>query len=346
MRRVWIGLLTALLVLGLADALAWSWATKRLEARYNAWAQAQRAAGWTIDSGPPRREGWPLSAALVIPHPRLSPPAAAEPGPLSWSADRLTLRLPLRFPPRLVVQPGGAQRLRLPVGPPMTYHAAQLAVAVRLSLAGRPRDARLEVRDLIAGTTPHRLSIGFARARLDRTGPPPAIRFAFSLRDINLPHSRTWPLGRRIAALGGHGTIDGPLPGAGSPRQRLRTWQKAGGTLRLRQAALRWGPLTASLDAQLGLDPDLRPAGQGEAMVRGYDQALDTLAANHALSNDSVVAAKAVLSLLADAPDHQAAGTVAIPFTLRAGRLDADGMPLLRLPPLLPTAPAAQGASG
>lgn len=337
MRRVWIGLLAALLAFGAADTLAWVWATRLLAARYTAWTRAQRTAGWSVRSGPPVRGGWPFSAVLAIPQPELSRPAVmGMPGPVSWQAERLTLRLPLRYPPRLVVQPDGAQVARLPLGPPIHYRAARLALDVRLSLSGRPRAARLVLRDLTAaaGATPHWLRIGFAQLRLDRAVGPPAVQFALTARAIDLPRGRAWPLGPRIATFAGHGVVDGELPETGTLRQRARAWQRAGGRLRLQQMALRWGPLTASLDATLGLDSELRPEGQGQAMASGYDQALDTLAANHAVSNDGVVAAKAVLSLLAAAPDPHAPGTVAIPFTLQAGRLSADGLPLLRLPSL------------
>ncbi|MGH7042654.1 MAG: DUF2125 domain-containing protein, partial [Acetobacteraceae bacterium] len=86
MRRVWIGLLAALLLLGIADTLAWYWATDRLASGFAAWTRAERNAGWTVHADPARRSGWPLSANLVVPHLRLT---LAKPGPIgSWPAGQ------------------------------------------------------------------------------------------------------------------------------------------------------------------------------------------------------------------------------------------------------------------
>ena len=334
MRRVLIGLLVVLLALGAADTLAWTWATRRMETRYAAWTRAQRAAGWTIHAGAPRRSGWPLAATLIIAHLHLSRAVVGAPGHLSWRTARLRLSLPLGWPPRLLVQPEGAQTLRPALRPPVPYRADLLRLTLPLSLHGGPRGVRLRLRGLVAGLPPQRLRIGFATLRLDRSARGGTLRFAARAQRIVLPRDRHWPLGRRIAALAGHGTLTGAVPPAGDLWRRAAIWQASGGRLRLRQVALRWGPLTASLDATIGLAPGLDLRGHGQAMVQGYDRALDLMAANRAVTPDAAVAAKAALSVLAQAPGGHAGGPVTIPFVLHRGRLLVDGMPLLRLPPI------------
>jgi hypothetical protein len=98
---------------------------------------------------------------------------------------------------------------------------------------------------------------------------------------------------------------------------------------------LRWGPLSASLEARLGLDASLQPTGTGQAVVSGYAQALDTLAANGALPNDAALAGKAMLSVMATPPGADGApAEIKLPLTLEGGVLSLRGVPLLRLPPL------------
>ena len=350
MRRLWIGLLAAVLVIGGADTLAWYWATARLASGFDAWATARRAAGWTVRAGPPQRGGWPFSAVLVLP--RLKLVAAAgplDPWPVAWQADRLILRLRPSLPLRLSVAAAGRQDVGLAGGKAVPYTASRLVahVSLRDGLGSRAVDVAL--RGLQVGApggadgTLDSLRLHVERPEPDAAGPP-GVRFTLAARDIVLPSGRRWPLGRRIASVAAHGTLEGPLPASGSLRARAEAFQRAGGSLHLRGASLRWGPLTASLDASLRLDPALRPEGQGQAMVSGYAQALDTLAANGAVTNDAALAAKAVLSLLAAAPHPGGDETVGIPFTFHDGTLSADGMPLLRLPAIAdgpaPDAPA------
>ncbi len=370
MRRVWIGLLTALLVLGIADTVAWYWATDRLASDFAAWRGAEQTAGWTVRAGPPRRAGWPLSADLVVPQLRVTP-TPDEPWPVTWRVERLVLRLRPHLPPRLSIDAAGRQTLGPSAGPELPFTASRFALHLPWRPNSRAASVDLVVRGLRVGppqgaatpgdakpgdakpgatqeettaTKPGPVSLGTLRLRLDwrQTDPAPGggLRFALVVRGVVLPPGRPWPLGRRIASIAAHGVLEGPVPQTGSPRQRIAAWQHAGGHVVLREAALRWGPLAASLAATIALDPALQPEGQGRAMLSGYAQALDTLAANGAVTNNTAVAAKAVLSLLTSAPRPGGSDTVTIPVTLRHGVLSAEGLPLLRLPPLQLPSPA------
>jgi hypothetical protein len=378
MRRLWIGLLAALLVLGSADTVAWYLATDRLAAGFAAWRQAEQTAGWTIRAGRARRAGWPLSADLVVPHMQVTP-KPDEPWPVTWRVQRLMLRLRPHFPLRLSIAAMGRQTLGPSAGPGIPFTASRFvlhlpwhpdprAAAVDMVVRGlrvdparkaaeaaRPESAGPRAKDA-ATTTPGQMSLGALRLRLDwhqggtaagdNRGEGNGLDFALVVRDVVLPRGHPpghpWPLGRRIASIAAHGALQGPVPQIGSPRQRLAAWQHAGGQVVLREAALRWGPLTASLAATFGLDPALQPEGQGRAMLSGYAQALDTMAANGAVTNNTAVAAKAVLSLLTIAPRPGGSDTVTVPVRLGHGVLSVEGLPLLRLPPLQLAPPPAQ----
>jgi hypothetical protein len=343
MRRILVGLLAALLVLAGVDTLAWYWATGRLAAGFEAWAQRERQAGWQVRSAPPHRAGWPLSATLVVPHLRLAltRPQPGEPWPITWQAQDLFLRVRPQAPLHLSLAVAGRQDIGLRGAAPIPYTASRAEVEVPLDRGAEPATLDLAIDGLRVGAADHP-TLTIARLRLRsapaaRNGSPqPAVGFDLVTRDITLPPGRTWPLGRRIASVAAHGLLVGAWQAAGSPGQRIATFQRAGGRLVLHEAALRWGPLDASLAARLRLDPALRLEGSGRVMMSGYAQALDTLAANGAVGNDTAVAAKAALSLLAGAPHPPGPATITIPFTLRDGTLTADGLPLVRVPPLSP----------
>ena len=258
------------------------------------------------------------------------------------------MRLRPSFSPRLSIAATGGQTLGPPTGQVLPFTASRFVLHLPWRPNPQATSVDLVVRGLRAGPpqgatklaamAPGQVSLDALRLRLDwpqaDTAPGDSLRFALVVREVVLPSGRSWPLGRRITSIAAYGVLEGPVPETGTPRQRVAAWQHAGGHLVLREAALRWGPLAASLAATLGLDPALQPEGQGRAMLSGYAQALDTLAANGAVTNNTAVAAKAVLSLLTAAPHPGGSNTVTIPVTLRHGVLSAEGLPLLRLPPL------------
>lgn len=332
--------LAILLLLGLADAAVWYLATARMERALAAWTAARRAQGWRIAYGTPRRAGLPFAAALVLPDFLASPPGPLGlPGPggihrgrVVWRAARLTLRLPPLLPPRLTADAGGAQSLQVAAATPVPFAAARARLTLGLSWRGHIRSAALAIADLRGAPEGRAAGLAVTRARLSLT-PAPRNRLALALdiSDVVLPRGRVWPLGPRIASVTAQGSATAP-PRGGNARTRLARWQQAGGDLRLDRADLRWGSLDLSLAARLGLDPALRLEGTGRATIAGYAPALDTLAANGAVPDGAAVAAKAVLSLLADGSDKP----LTIPLTLHDGRLSMDGLPLLVLAPLAP----------
>ncbi len=134
---------------------------------------------------------------------------------------------------------------------------------------------------------------------------------------IELPPSQTWPLGPRIAHLDGTATLTA-TPQAPAPLATLvRAWQSANGELQVSQANLRWGALDAAVTGTARLDANLQPTASGHAVLTGYAQALDALAARRVMSNDAAFAAKAVLSLVAQSPPGGGPPAVDAPFSLR-----------------------------
>jgi hypothetical protein len=142
------------------------------------------------------------------------------------------------------------------------------------------------------------------------------------------------PLGPHVADLEAKAVLNGPLPAAGRPAEAAASWRDGGGSLEVQHLALSWGPLTLTASATLALDDQLQPMGAGNARIVGYAETLDALAAHAMISRSAATAAKAVLSLLANAPDEGSAPEVEVPLTLQYRTLSMRQVPLLRLPEL------------
>jgi len=110
------------------------------------------------------------------------------------------------------------------------------------------------------------------------------------------------------------------------------SWRASGGSLRIQDFQLLWGPLDFSASGTLALDENLQPEGEGNAHAVGYAETLDALATHAAISRSAATAAKAVLSLLASYPADGGAPSVDVPLTLKDRTLAMHQVPLLRLP--------------
>jgi len=356
MRR-WVWLLGVLVLLVGAQAAYWRLAAGRLAAGYDAWAAAQRAAGWTVNSGVPATGGWPLAATLTLPEVFIAAPrpvaAPGLAGDLTWSTDHLTLRVGLLAPTRLEVLSTGLQRLRLGEGPEIPYTADSLRIDIPLDQAG-PRTAELVGNDLriglpVASGTAAKdataeaddpvagLTIGLLKGHLELPPAPQAVGFLLAAEAIGLP-PRAWPdvtdaLGSRLSSLSIEGSLTGPWPAMADPAAQARAWRAGGGALRIGRLAMGWGPLGMSLTARLTLDAELQPAGTGAAHIIGFARTLDALAASHAIGANAALAGKALLGLIAQ-PAGAEADAVDLPLTVQDRMLSVRTAPLLRLPAL------------
>jgi hypothetical protein len=78
----------------------------------------------------------------------------------------------------------------------------------------------------------------------------------------------------------------------------------------------------------------MQPMGTGTAKVAGYAATLDAMARNRLMSRSAATSAKAVLSLLANAPDDGSPSEVEVPLSLQYRTLSMRQVPLVRLPEL------------
>lgn len=338
----WLAWAAIPVLLVVADLAYWSYASRQLQAGFQAWLAQQRAAGWTIRTGPLHAGGWPVAATLRTGEVSVTDGAAGAHGGLRWHSQHLLLRVPLLHPQTLTAYAGGLQHVQLADGPVIPFTAERLRAVVPLDTPS-PGD-RLHIRadglraGVPAGGQLADLAVGRLNATLamDPTAGPDAAAasFAVSGSDMSLPPNLHWALGAQIARVSLQGTLSGPLRPAPDLAGRAAAWQQAGGALRLQHFGLHWGPLDLTGAGTVSLDGRLQPTATATLRIAGYAATLDRLARENVLSHPAVTAAKAVLSLMAQPAGNAAADTVQVPVTLQDGTLSVQRMPLLRVPPL------------
>lgn len=341
MRRVAAALATVLFLL-LAGYTAWWYVLgTRLEAGLDAWADARRAEGWTVSYSGRRLGGWPVAVRLALTDFALQGGAPELPVAVNWRAETLDLQLAPFAPDRLALVPRGPELVGLSGGPALEVTARALKAMVPIEQPLAPpwpidltgSDVRLHSGGKGTPALVARLSV-HAVMQPDARAGTPALSVTAEAGGIDLPHERSWPLGEHMEAAAGQVSVSGPVPPAGSPAARARAWRDAGGVVTLTNGALRWGPLDGTGSGHATLDADLQPSAEATAHVTGYAQALDVLAAHHVLSDHAALAAKAVLSLVAETPTDGGPPVLDVPIAARDGILSVHGIPLVRLAPL------------
>jgi hypothetical protein len=340
-RRRWRWLVLApLLVVAVlvgADALLWQWAVQALQTGFGAWKTLQQANGYTVANGPPRTAGWPFAAEMQVSNLAIAGPLGDLPLGVTWSAATVTLRMTILHPRTLVVAASGDQHLRLPgLDLPFTAGAEHLTIPL---LPGAPSNtATLEVAELRASAPLAGLTIAAFRAhtklRPAALQGEPAFGLTAAATGIALPQppNLTWPLGPAIATVELNAALTGPMPRTPSLAARATGWRDGGGTLEVQRAALQWGPLDLTGSATLALDEHLQPMGAATAKLRGYVATLDALAGARLIPPQAAIAAKAVLGLMAHAPDNGGPPEVEVPLTLQNRQLSVGRIPLAHLP--------------
>lgn len=355
--RRWIALPAALAVAAALHFAAWWFISGMLADGVSAWLAERRAAGWTVSSGAPERGGWPLSATLTLPRLAMEGGRPDIPAGLTWSAERVVFIVKLLSPRLLEIGIEGQQHIRFADGPELSGSADQLRVNMPMHPGAPARSATIAAVNLRAGPLPVRagagemagLTIGVLKMLLDwrpdAIEGEPALNASLVANDVALPApdgvtAPVYALGPRINSIKLNGAIDGPVPRMPGPGARAMTWRDSGGTVQIKGLSVMWGPLNVTGTATLALDDQLQLMGTGTARLSGYSAALDLLSGHGGpISPRAATAVRAVLSLLARAPEDGGPPVAEVPLTLRDRTLSMRQIPLARLPVLVWPAP-------
>jgi hypothetical protein len=334
--RKWLSWLVAVPVcLCLADGLLWVWATHALSAGLDQWGAQLRAQGWTVQDGGRTAGGWPFAASLAVTDAKIEGGEEAVPGGVSWRATRVVLSVSLLSPATLSVAPEEQQFLRVSQTLPIIFHADRMEAQLPL-LGGPARQADLWAQGITGGISgshhPQDVRMDWLRMHVKtRPGKADGLMASLTVRaaQIGLPDIGRWPLGAVVSAVGASVDLYSPKLREHAPAPvEAAAWHAGGGSLALTDSLLKWGPLTLTGAAQLGLDDRLQPSGKGTVDVTGAAAALDALVGGGVLQPGLAATAKAVLGAMAQLPGGDA---VRLPLVLRDSTLSVGPIPLARL---------------
>jgi hypothetical protein len=340
-------LVVALAAVSIAHTLLWRSAEQELEAGFAAWIADRRAEGWSVSAGPLTHGGWPLSARLTVPDLSMIDGKEDIPQGIAWKADRLVLNVALLQPRLLVIAPQRMQRLHLGNEAEIRFMADKFDAVIQLDRDVPPHTIDVAATNLRVGLPASEgpasdlMVAGLTlRAEMRPTAPRGEAVLAATLTALDIalppaPHEMAWALGPRIASLIVDAALNGPLPQGPGLKARANVWRDRGGTLQLHRIALAWGPLGLAGHATLALDESLQPMGTSTLRLVGESETLDALAAAHVLAPHVATAVKAILSLMAKAPEDSGTAGVEVPLTLQNHTLAMGRIPLARTPELV-----------
>lgn len=325
---------STLVLLALGWTGFWYYAAGQVRAKLDAWAEAQRAQGYTVAYDDVSVSGYPLRLTLRLAHPHL-----AKSPQFSWRADTIVgLFEPWHFRSIRLESPGthhlalddGRQAFRF-TAPSVAgsvqfdanWDVSALQTAFRmveLSQDGRPEIVTFGALDLGA-------YIPFGATPKD-----PSVVFVVSAERVVVPVPTAAALAPSIEKIGLDIDIWGHPLGGRPLKDEIAAWRDGGGTIDLKVVLLRWGPLFVEGDGTLALDRELQPVGALSARISGYGEALDTLVGAGFLRPTTAAAATTVLNLIAKSPAEGEASEAKVPITLQDRQLYVGPVKFFELP--------------
>jgi hypothetical protein len=334
--RKWLTWLIAVpVLLCAADALLWVWATHALAGGLDRWSTQLRTQGWNVEDAGRTPGGWPLAATLAVTDARIAGGEQAVPGGIVWRAGRVVLSISLAAPATLSIAPESQQFLRVSHTPGIIFHADRMEAHLPL-LGGASQEADVVAEGVTGGIygSHHPQDVRVDRISVHAQATPRpsgGLDAAVTLRadQVGLPDIGRWPLGAVMGAIGATVQLYSPrLQDHASAPVEAAAWQAGSGSVAVRDALLKWGPLTLTGKALLGLDSRLQPAGSGTANVTGAAAALDALVDGGVVQPGMAQTAKLVLGAMAQLPGGD---SVRLPFVLRDNTISVGPIPLARL---------------
>lgn len=316
-------LLGAGLVIVLADLSAWYVATRHLRQGFAGFRARAEQAGWQITPATPATPFSPFAASLLLRHARIT-----QPGGAGFSADRLRVALSVFHPRQLRLRAGGALGFTLPGRAAFAFQADALTASIDDAATPKSGRARLRAHAVRLPTTAGAVTIATGHADLNWGAS--RLELALTLDGVDLGA----PVGSGPDDAQGRlslGLSASPAWPAGPAAAAARAWRTQNGQVTLGFAKWDWGPVHATANGTLGLDPDLQPGMRLALHVPDAAGLLTSLAQTGVVSPSQALAATALLSLLGRG---DANGGTTLPVRLKSGTLTLARIPVARIPAL------------
>lgn len=190
----------------------------------------------------------------------------------------------------------------------------------------------LTPRDQAGGITAQHAQIHARRPETD----PTALDAAMIVNGLMVPAGLGGSLGDEVQNLTLDSSVTGPVPAQLDPVS-LAAWRDAGGTVEARKWAIDWGRVRIDIDGTLALDHAFRPLGALTARVIGHDALIDFLEGQGTINDNVADALRVTFALLAVRPPDGGPSVLTVPITIQDGWLAAGPVPVVELPPVVPT---------
>lgn len=323
-RRIWASGAVAAAVFSFLGW--WFFVANRLEAAAEQQIARWQAQGVTVEFASRTSVGFPFRVGLRYEAPSLSGRTSVL--AFTWRGpEELVASTPIWSPRSIQVLGSGLHHIEL-AGPAGQLRAE--AEDTEALLTSTPEAWRGEVR---VRTLKLKSADGLALARAPgawlriQVGERAAVASTLSFPTVEL--AEPGPLGPLLEDVAASITLS-RVP-AGNGPTALESWRQSGGRLFIEQAAMTWGPTAITARGALGLDRELRPAGEISATVRGYEPAIDMLIATGRIPRDNGPALKLLGRFMALGSGGKA---VELPLKLDGGWLYAGPARLSPLPSL------------
>ena len=318
----WVSLVGILAVA--AHGATWWVVTGRVRDGIEAFVADAARDGWTLQHGATERSGWPWAASVHLQ--AVSARRNLGGTAFEWKAEQVTVTVAATDPNAIRISPSGHQSAGLG---PATAMPLQAAAWLRIPFDGGA-PATFELRNLVAQ--------GFRAGLVNGRATPSA--FELTAAPVMLDQAPAAPFDQGFA-LTVAAALSRPLRDAATPRETAAAWQAGGGEVTVPRMELQWGPVHLTGNGSAGLDARLQPRGKAALHIEGGPEVLEAAARAGLVAPGPASAVRAVLGLLALASPG---GVVAVPVTLEDGTLTAAQFPLLRLPQIDWSVPAARAA--
>jgi hypothetical protein len=328
----------ALLLLAAAWTGGWFYAAHRAEGIVAAWIEREAADGRVYTCARQSVGGYPFRIEI-----RCGSPSAtlqqADGGPVVIQARDLLAVAQVYQPDLIIAEVTGPMTVK---GPADDQNYVANWTLLQLSARGRPR-------------APERISIAVDGPKLDRAGPAAepvarAKRLEFHLRKNAEADARNPAfdlvfrtveavlagvpsLGERPIDAEALAVLKGPADFSPKPlRDRLRTWQAAGGRLELKSSRLQQGGSLAVANGDIGLSTEGRLDGAVNLTFVGLDQLASAVLGQGNVGRSSA-GLLAGLAMLGRA-ELEGRRAIAVPLSFRDGRIFFGPIPVGQAPAL------------
>jgi hypothetical protein len=325
--RLSIALAGVVAVVLAIDSGGWWFVTNRMEAEVADWKQAQSAAGFVVEAGPPRRGGWPFDAELILPAVTMATGTPGQPDAVAWQCDQVRLVYAPWMPEMLTLLVDGNQTVRLGAGPPVDVSVGRLDAHIPLDATGQAQGFAVAAREVAIPVPGGPVRIGALSVHVRQMD-------AFvSASDTTVPGPNL-PFGGTIASVDFHVRSSGPIPFLRDVASALAAWRDHGQTLAIDDLVLRWGPLDVRGNGSLGLDAAMQPDGTAQVQLTGFMEVIEALARSGAITRNDARVAGTLLGLMSR-PGASDVAEADLPLTLKDRTLLVGAIPVARVPVLV-----------